>query len=205
MNYTYDELTDACMLKAATLLKHGQAGGVDLFQLTDTLIALELEKREKDEKSDAMLDFNDEIVSIEDVGDRETTDISVSGDNLFFCQGILTKNSFGLAATCDLLWALIITDELKKADQIMIKQLKNRYKDMNYREKFVIGCDRTKMRLFELDNPMAISSAPSGKPANYVAESPFEQGKKANRKEKAFDDFAGTGADEAFNNKILGI
>ena len=60
--------------------------------------------------------------------------------------------SFGLPATADLFLALIRTDELDELNQIMVKQLKNRYSDMTRNRRFVIGVDRSKMRLFDCDD-----------------------------------------------------
>jgi len=59
--------------------------------------------------------------------------------------------SFGLPATADLFLALIRTDELDEMNQIMVKQLKNRYSDMTAKRRFVIGVDRKKMRLFDCE------------------------------------------------------
>lgn len=61
-----------------------------------------------------------------------------------------TSESFGLPATADLMFALVSTDELYAQSQIMVKQLKNRYSDLNKMKKFVIGVDRTKMKLFDV-------------------------------------------------------
>ena len=62
-----------------------------------------------------------------------------------------TSESFGLPATADLMFALISNDELTKLGQIMVKQLKNRYNDPNKDKRFVIGVDRSKMKLYDLD------------------------------------------------------
>ena len=62
-----------------------------------------------------------------------------------------TSESFGLPATADLMFALISTEELEKLGQIMVKQLKNRYNDPTQNKRFVIGVDRSKMRLFDAD------------------------------------------------------
>jgi len=59
--------------------------------------------------------------------------------------------SFGLPATADLFLALIRTDELDELGQMMVKQLKNRYADMTQNRRFVVGVDRTKMRLFDCE------------------------------------------------------
>ena len=60
-----------------------------------------------------------------------------------------TSESFGLPATADLMFALISNDELSKDNQIMVKQLKNRYNDPNVNKRFLVGVDRSKMRLFD--------------------------------------------------------
>ena len=62
-----------------------------------------------------------------------------------------TSESFGLPATADLMFALISTEELEKIGQIMVKQLKNRYNDPTRDKRFVVGVDRAKMRLFDVD------------------------------------------------------
>jgi len=62
-----------------------------------------------------------------------------------------TSESFGLPATADLMFALISTEELDKDGQIMVKQLKNRYNDPTYKKRFILGIDRSKMRLFDID------------------------------------------------------
>ncbi|MDB4351204.1 AAA family ATPase [bacterium] len=61
-----------------------------------------------------------------------------------------TSESFGLPATADLMFALISTEELEAQQQIMVKQLKNRYSDPTANKRFMIGVDRSKMRLFDL-------------------------------------------------------
>jgi len=62
-----------------------------------------------------------------------------------------TSESFGLPATADLMFALISTEELQQLGQIMVKQLKNRYNDPTNNKRFVVGVDRSKMRLFDVD------------------------------------------------------
>jgi replicative DNA helicase len=62
-----------------------------------------------------------------------------------------TSESFGLPATADLMFALISSEELEKEGKIMVKQLKNRYNDPTYKKKFVVGVDRSKMRLYDVD------------------------------------------------------
>jgi replicative DNA helicase len=62
-----------------------------------------------------------------------------------------TSESFGLPATADFMIALISTEELQEMNQIMVKQLKNRYNDPGLNRRFVIGVDRPKMRLYDLE------------------------------------------------------
>ena len=63
-----------------------------------------------------------------------------------------TSESFGLPATADLMFALISTEELEKMNQLLVKQLKNRYNDPTKNKKFIIGVDRAKMRLYDVEN-----------------------------------------------------
>ena len=62
-----------------------------------------------------------------------------------------TSESFGLPATADLMLALISTEDLEGLNQIMVKQLKNRYNDPTMYKRFVVGIDRAKMRLYDCD------------------------------------------------------
>ena len=62
-----------------------------------------------------------------------------------------TSESFGLPATADFMFALISTEELEELNQIVVKQLKNRYNDPTMNKRFVIGIDRSKMRLSDVN------------------------------------------------------
>jgi replicative DNA helicase len=62
-----------------------------------------------------------------------------------------TSESFGLPATADLMFALISTEELDDLGQIMVKQLKNRYNDLTKYKRFVIGIDRSRMKLYDVE------------------------------------------------------
>lgn len=62
-----------------------------------------------------------------------------------------TSESFGLPATADFMFALISTEELQQLNQIMVKQLKNRYNDLNTYKRFVVGIDRAKMKLYDVE------------------------------------------------------
>jgi len=81
-----------------------------------------------------------------------------------------TSESFGLPATADLMFALISTEELEDMNQIMVKQLKNRYNDPTMNKRFVIGIDRAKMRLYNVEVSAQGNIIDSGKD-NDLAES----------------------------------
>ena len=61
-----------------------------------------------------------------------------------------TSESFGLPATADLMFALISTEELEGLNQMLVKQLKNRYNDPTLNKRFVVGVDRAKMKLYDV-------------------------------------------------------
>ena len=69
-----------------------------------------------------------------------------------------TSESFGLPATADFMFALISTEELEQQGRLMVKQLKNRYSDLVTSRKFMVGIDRSKMKLYDVaDDASAIS------------------------------------------------
>ena len=73
-----------------------------------------------------------------------------------------TSESFGLPATADFMFALISTEELEQLNQIMVKQLKNRFGDPNLFKRFVIGVDRAKMRLYDAEDSAQTGITDSG-------------------------------------------
>ena len=73
-----------------------------------------------------------------------------------------TSESFGLPATADLMIALISTEEMEELNQIMIKQLKNRYNDPTMNKRFVVGIDRAKMRLYDCNEQSNIVDSGQG-------------------------------------------
>ncbi len=62
-----------------------------------------------------------------------------------------TSESFGLPATADLMFALSTSEELEELDQLVVKQLKNRYNDPTIFKRFVIGIDRARMKLYDVE------------------------------------------------------
>lgn len=79
------------------------------------------------------------------------TQVTRSGYNSSDVELTDTSESFGLPATADLMFAIIRTEELDELNQVMIKQLKNRYNDPSYYKRFVLGIDRAKMKLYDLE------------------------------------------------------
>lgn len=93
----------------------------------DLIRKIQAEKDEKEKITDQLIEYNDEIISIEDVGDQEVIDITVTGDNLFYCNDILTKNSIGLAATADVITSIYQSDEDREMNIIRFGMMKNRF------------------------------------------------------------------------------
>ena len=74
-------------------------------------------------------------------GGYDNTDISLTD----------TSESFGLPATSDLMVAIIATEEMDSLNQVMVKQLKNRYNDISSHKRFILGIDKPKMRLYDVE------------------------------------------------------
>ena len=91
-----------------------------------------------------------------------------------------TSESFGLPATADLMFALISTEELEGLNQIMVKQLKNRYNDPTIYKRFVVGIDRAKMRLYDCEQSAQQDIVDSGQEEEYT----FKE-----KPKKSFSDF----------------
>ena len=93
-----------------------------------------------------------------------------------------TSESFGLPATADFMFALISTEELQQLNQILIKQLKNRYNDPNYFKRFVVGIDRAKMKLYDVEQSAQDDLIDTGqvddKPLNTFGERERQSGNK---------------------------
>jgi replicative DNA helicase len=91
-----------------------------------------------------------------------------------------TSESFGLPATADLMFALISSEELEAMNQIMVKQLKNRYNDPTYLKRFTLGIDRSKMRLYDIEQSAQddlIDAGHNDKPVNTFGDRERKQNK----------------------------
>ena len=99
-----------------------------------------------------------------------------------------TSESFGLPATADFMFALISSEELEKAGQMLVKQLKNRYNDPTLNRKFIIGVDRARMKLFDIEQQAQNIIQPEE--TKYVEHNLKEtQEESAEEKYKKFQDF----------------
>jgi replicative DNA helicase len=90
-----------------------------------------------------------------------------------------TSESFGLPATADLMFALVSTEELETQGQIMVKQLKNRYNDPGNNKRFLVGIDKSKMRLYDADDT----------DQNLVDDKPTFDNTKQGQDQQKFSDF----------------
>ena len=95
-----------------------------------------------------------------------------------------TSESFGLPATADLMFALISTEELEQLNQILVKQLKNRYNDPTMNKRFIVGIDRAKMRLYDVEQSAQTDLVDSGQDLDEEPENLFK-----NKARKTFTDF----------------
>jgi hypothetical protein len=95
-----------------------------------------------------------------------------------------TSESFGLPATADLMFALISTEELEQLNQILVKQLKNRYNDPTMNKRFIIGIDRAKMRLYDVEQSAQTDLVDSGQDLDEEPEDLFK-----GKSRKNFADF----------------
>jgi replicative DNA helicase len=73
-----------------------------------------------------------------------------------------TSESFGLPATADFMFALVTNEELQALNQILVKQLKNRYSDPNLHKRFVVGIDKAKMKLYDVEESAQADIVDSG-------------------------------------------
>lgn len=101
-----------------------------------------------------------------------------------------TSESFGLPATVDFMFALISTEELEGLNQILVKQLKNRYNDPSYFKRFVIGVDRSRMKLFDVEESAQQDIMESGQKKKQEDDVPvFDKGSFGKRLKEAGNGF----------------
>lgn len=118
--------------------------------------------------------FLDKIVSIVEVGEEDTIDISVTGNRLFVANDIVTHNcgigssdvdmtdiseSIGVAATCDFIMAWIRTPDLDETNSAMLKIIKSRFGSTTSNLRHIVGVDYEKMTVFSLDDGGQVSDS----------------------------------------------
>ena len=72
------------------------------------------------------------------------------------------SDSMGVPAVADMFFALITTEDLEKLGQIMVKQLKNRFNDPTINKRFVIGVDKSKMKMYDVESSAQVNINDSG-------------------------------------------
>ena len=107
------------------------------------------------------------IISIEVVGIEDTVDFELDGDRLFYANGILTHNSgmqssdiemtdiaesIGIPGVCDFMLAATRSEEMDAIGQLGFKQLKNRFRKMQYRPRFVLGCEFDQQLFYDVSD-----------------------------------------------------
>lgn len=133
------------------------------------------------------MNFNDEIVSIEILNEEEMIDIEVSDDHLFYGDGILVSNSIGIPGVCDFMLAGMRNEETDSIGQIIFKQLKNRFRKMQYRPKFVLGCDFDQQLFYDVSQ--SEQNLVENTPVVEMDSSKIQEKFQANRRKKSrFDD-----------------
>jgi archaellum biogenesis ATPase FlaH len=85
-----------------------------------------------------------------------------------------TSESFGLPATADFMFALMSNEELEQLGQMKVKQLKNRYNDPAMNRSFIVGVDRAKMKLYDVENT-AQNIVDRGKEPDLKVEDPYDK------------------------------
>ena len=143
----------------------------------------------------------DEIVSIEKIGIGDLIDIEVTGNHLFFANGILTHNSssdpemtdiadsFALTGTADFMVSLTENEQLEKLGQYLVKQLKNRYDNKGNNKRFIVGVDKAKMRIYDVENAtQGLSKETNNTP---VVSTPFGGGRSSGQQQKSGNKFSG--------------
>ena len=95
-----------------------------------------------------------------------------------------TSESFGLPATADFMFALVSNEELEQLNQIIVKQLKNRYNDPSYFKRFVVGIDRAKMKLYDVEASAQVGLSDSGQDDDGPVFDKGTFGKRMNTEEK---------------------
>ena len=166
-NFTPDAIViDYLNICSSSRMKHG--AGVNSYTYIKSIA---------EELRGLAVEYNVPILSATQTtrGGYDNTDVDLTD----------TSESFGLPATVDFMFALISTEELENLNQLMVKQLKNRYNDPSYYKRFVIGVDRSRMKLYDVEDSAQSNIADSGQDSGPV----FDKGEFGKRMKQAGDGF----------------
>jgi hypothetical protein len=164
-NFTPDAIViDYLNICSSSRMKHG--AGVNSYTYIKSIA---------EELRGLAVEYNVPILSATQTtrGGYDNTDVDLTD----------TSESFGLPATVDFMFALISTEELENLNQLMVKQLKNRYNDPSYYKRFVIGVDRSRMKLYDVEDSAQSNIADSGQDSGPV----FDKGEFGKRMKQAGD------------------
>lgn len=154
-----NEMYIACVKAAERIISSNLSNGMSKQEIIDYLYNEEINKLEREKYTDLkLIDFNDEIESIEEIDDMEMIDIGVSGDNLFYANGVLVKNSFGLPQTVDFMFAVTTDEVLRDNNQQMLIPLKTRWGNKNGLKPQLIGVDFDTMTYYDVGTSKEVSS-----------------------------------------------
>lgn len=148
-----DRFWTAVVTQARSILARNKYD-ISIEDIIEAIVKDEYEKAELARDMEAAILFNDEIESIEYLDEREMMDITVSRDNLFIANGIVTKNSFGIPATADFMISLMRTEELDECSQVAMKQIKSRYGNKSDKLRFVLGCNQQTQTYYDVEQSM---------------------------------------------------
>jgi len=166
-NFTPDAIViDYLNICSSSRMKHG--AGVNSYTYIKSIA---------EELRGLAVEYNVPILSATQTtrGGYDNTDVDLTD----------TSESFGLPATVDFMFALISTEELENLNQLMVKQLKNRYNDPSYYKRFVIGVDRSRMKLYDVEDSAQSNIADSGQDSGPM----FDKGEFGKRMKQAGDGF----------------
>lgn len=143
---------------------------IEILNIEEFLELLRYNVGDIDDVSD--IDFNDEIASIEKIGDIQTVDIEVENDHLFYANGILTHNSaygnkeaglesvadsLGIAQTADVFFSIIRSKEMDELNQVLVTIQKNR--NTGNMSSMIMGIDYPHMRYSDINSVSSVQES----------------------------------------------
>jgi hypothetical protein len=132
------------------------------------------------------MNFNDTILSIEILDEEEMIDIEVSDDHLFYGNDILVSNSIGIPGVCDLMLAVTRNEEMDNIGQITCKQLKNRFRNMIFKPRFILGTEFDQQLLFDVNEGEQTLVESAAIPSSSSTQEKFESAFKSKMSKRNF-------------------